>query len=73
MKYKFEFRDEESKSQLITEHSDKMLIEEQNITEGNFLIFEDSTSVSVEIDTLKSQLQTTQDAVDFLLLNQMPI
>lgn len=42
MKYTFQFNSLEEREQLIIEHSGKYLVEEQNITEGNFLVFSDT-------------------------------
>ncbi len=41
MKYKFQYSNDIERLTLIQQHSDKRLVEEQNITEGNFLVFED--------------------------------
>lgn len=39
--YKFQYSTHSEKDELISMHSEKHLIEEQNITEGNFLVFSD--------------------------------
>jgi len=39
---KVEYKNEKERTTLLSIHSDLILIEEQNITEGNFLIFSDT-------------------------------
>ncbi|AQS06151.1 hypothetical protein [Clostridium beijerinckii] len=41
MNYKYEYKSLEERESLITTHSNLFLVEEQNITDGNFLIFVD--------------------------------
>lgn len=42
MRYKYEYKTAVERDALIQEHSDLVLVEEQNITEGNFLVFVDA-------------------------------
>ncbi len=65
MIYKYQYGTVEERQNLMTVHNTLTLIEEQNIFEGNFLIFTDEPD---EIQQLKTGLQATQTAVDFLLL-----
>lgn len=39
MLYKYEYSTEQERHSILDANTDKFLIEEQNITEGNFLIF----------------------------------
>jgi hypothetical protein len=41
--YKYQYTDDASRTALITANADKVLIEDDNITDGNFLIFSDIT------------------------------
>ncbi|WP_238861042.1 hypothetical protein [Clostridium sp. YIM B02569] len=41
MEYKYEYKTEEERLNILAECSELILIEEQNITEGNFLLFID--------------------------------
>lgn len=41
MLYKYQYETEEEKQDILSANTDKRLIEVQNITEGNFLIFSD--------------------------------
>lgn len=41
MLYKFEFENDEERIAIISENTSKILVEEQYIIEGNFLIFSD--------------------------------
>ena len=41
MIYKFQYSNDEERESLIKEHSDKNLTEEQNLADGNYLIFSD--------------------------------
>lgn len=65
---KVEYFNAEDRKTLISKHKDKFLIEEHNIKEGNFLIFTDVKPVDLELQELKSQLQVTQEAIDFLIM-----
>ena len=53
MEYKYKYKNKEERDSILIEHSNLFLIEEQNITEGNFLIF---TDIQPE-----QQSQETQD------------
>lgn len=44
MEYKYEYKDLSERELILNTHNDLVLIEEQNITEGNFLIFIDAVS-----------------------------
>lgn len=52
---KEEYSNKEEREMIINKHRDKYLIEEQNITEGNFLVFMDVRPVEIEIEELKLQ------------------
>jgi heme oxygenase len=41
MLYKYQYKDEEDKQQIISENTDKILIEEQILFDGNFLCYSD--------------------------------
>jgi len=47
MKYKIQYTD--NREQVIKENSDKFLVEEQNLLEGNFLIFETEKPVPIVV------------------------
>ncbi len=49
MEYKYQYITEAERETLLQTHSDKILLEEQNITEGNFLIFGDEPRQPVTI------------------------
>lgn len=42
MRYKYEYKTAAERDALIQEHSNLVLVEEQNITDGNFLVFVDA-------------------------------
>jgi hypothetical protein len=63
MNYKYQYIDDASRAALITANSDKVLIEEDNITEGNFLIFSD-------VVPLENQLQNLNNTTNMVLLAQ---
>lgn len=60
---KIQYNDEGEKPLIIGNNKDKLLIEEQHITEGNFLIF---TDIPRDEDILKDIKNNT----DMLLLKQ---
>ena len=41
MNFKFQYKNETDRNEIIEKNSDKYLIEEQNLFEGNFLVFSD--------------------------------
>lgn len=55
MKFSFEYKGNEERQQIIEQNADKTLIEEQNHTNGNFLVFTDSPPTHSEIEKLKEQ------------------
>jgi hypothetical protein len=63
MDYKFEYKDTEERESIISEHSDLSLFEEQNITEGNFLIF-------VDTDTYNQMLEKQELANRTLTISE---
>lgn len=66
-----QYNTDTDRQNVLDANKDKFLIEEQNITEGNFLIFTDEKPITQEITDLKAQLQTSQEAIDFLLMGGM--
>ena len=82
MEYKIEYINIEDKQSIMDENADKFLYEEQNVKEGNFLIFGDVPfplpnmdvpviyrDVSpIEFETLKTELTNLQNVTNFLLM-----
>ncbi|MGL5718839.1 MAG: hypothetical protein ACRCX2_37905 [Paraclostridium sp.] len=87
MLYKYEFSNEEEREIIISKNTDKYLICEDRIIEGNFLIYSDIKTVEIlqeeqaykisileaENATLKEKINVTQDAVNELILNSMSL
>jgi hypothetical protein len=71
LEVKVQYNTDTDRQNVLDANKDKFLIEEQNITEGNFLIFTDEKPITQEITDLKAQLQTSQEAIDFLLMGGM--
>ena len=63
MIYKFQYTDQVSRQAILSANSDKTLTEEQNITEGNFLIFSD-------VKPLEMQLTDLNNTTNMILLKQ---
>ena len=63
MIYKFQYTDQVSRQAILSANSDKTLTEEQNITEGNFLIFSD-------VKPLEMQLTDLNNTANLILLKQ---
>lgn len=61
MDYKFQYKTEEEKQIIIKENSSKYLVEYQNITEGNFLIFSDQKPQTLE--DINNNLLTVMNAI----------
>lgn len=57
---KLQYSDSSERQRIIDENSDKVLIEEQNIIDGNFLIFTDERPITEEVKQLKSKLQQAE-------------
>lgn len=77
MRYKYQYSDELERQALLEEHENMTLVEEQNITDGNFLVFLDmppNHEVSLiqriqvtesETVLLKAKTQANADRADF--------
>lgn len=77
MNYKYEYKTEEERQSILSNNADKFLIEEQNISEGNFLIFSDIQPPQPEVKVLikeedlneiKQNQTLMQQAIDDLIL-----
>lgn len=60
---KIQYQDEAERQQIIEANSSLILIEEQNITEGNFLIFSDTPRIEDNIQEIRIN-------TDLILLKQ---
>lgn len=63
MIFKKQYTNEEDKLTIIEENKDKTLIEEQNIMEGNFLIFSDTRPLEDIVNQLQQDSLTTFDVL----------
>lgn len=63
MVYTFEYRDDVERDKIIAANSAKYLIEEQNIKEGNFLIFTDVKPIENEVQEIKQYMADTNAMV----------
>lgn len=63
MEYKYEYKDLEERESIVNSNSDLFLIEEKNITEGNFLIF-------VDANTYKERKEAQELNSRVFLINQ---
>lgn len=63
MKFKHQYKDETDKQVILDANKDKILIEEQRLFEGNFLIFSD-------IKPLEFQIKDLNNTTNMLLLKQ---
>ena len=61
MYFKIQYQDLTDRETVINANKDKILTEEQNITEGNFLIFSDTPR-------LEERLTSIEDTQDLILL-----
>jgi hypothetical protein len=69
MEYKYEYTTSEERETILNDHIDLVLHEEQNIDEGNFLIFIDTdTAKQLENEyLLLSEQRYTRDRINTLL------
>lgn len=51
MEYKYKYKDRTEREDISTKNKELFLIEEQNITEGNFLIFSDVQPQPIDIES----------------------
>ncbi|AJK89347.1 MULTISPECIES: hypothetical protein [Lysinibacillus] len=71
MKYRFQYHTPEERENLIIGNKDKRLVGEENITEGNFLIFDDIEElIAVPRQRIES-LETSQADQDEILMQLM--
>jgi len=65
MLYKYQYLNGLERDRILTDNPDKRLLEVQNITEGNFLVFTDEPVVPDEYTVLSGQVGTltTENAV----------
>jgi hypothetical protein len=77
---KIQYSNISERNTIIEENSNLILVEEQNIKEGNFLMFSDVpvereiifiNAPKEEFDNFKTQLEASQEAIDFLLMGGM--
>ena len=70
MRFKYQYITEEERQNLIALYSDMRLVEEQNITEGNFLIFTDEplSEQVVYTQVPQEEFELLKQAVDELIL-----
>lgn len=76
MKNKFEYKNQEERDRIINENTNLVLIEEQNITAGNFLIFIDKDEYSEmlqtqEINTRISNIQSYVNSSDAVTISNI--
>ncbi|PJO40081.1 hypothetical protein [Lysinibacillus xylanilyticus] len=71
MRYKFEYKTMEERESIIYSNTGKRLVEEHNITEGNFLVFDDDVEMLVVPQERLETLETSQADQDELLMQLM--
>lgn len=78
MNYKYQYNDLDERQYILKSNADKILIEEQNTTDGNFLIFSDEpqptpavyiTMPESELQNMKDNIALLQTALDDVILN----
>lgn len=72
MLYKVEYQNETDRKALLSLHSDKYLVEDQIVDEGNFLFFTDEKPLSVQIEEVKVKNDELSMTVDSILLDVIP-
>ncbi|PRR85945.1 hypothetical protein [Clostridium luticellarii] len=63
MNYKFEYKTDEEKTNILNQNKDKVLIEEQNLFTGNFLIFSDVKPLENQISELQDNQLILMNAI----------
>jgi len=75
MLYKYQYLNDLERDKILTDNPDKRLLEVQNITEGNFLVFTDEPVVPDEYTVLSGQVDTltTENAVLQMSMIEMSV
>lgn len=63
MKYVYQYNTDQEKQTILQQNSDKLLIEEHNISSGNFLVFTDETRIENKIEALRQDNLILMDAI----------
>lgn len=61
MIYKYQYNNDSEREAFFSAHKDKHLLEEQNITEGNFLVFTDELPEPTLYDNLSKDVSDLKD------------
>jgi len=69
MIFRIQYTDQADRQVKINANLGKFLIEEDNITEGNFLTFSDVKPIEVVLEILTDKVSTNQSAIDYILMN----
>jgi hypothetical protein len=72
MEHKFEYKDESERKSILEANNSYYLIEEQNITEGNFLIFSDVQPQQVDVKQQETNYRIS-DISQYLSSNEATI
>lgn len=59
MRFEYQYSNVAERQSLIDQHSDEYLIEERNVSEGNFLVFTDVKPTELLLAELQQSAQTT--------------
>ncbi|WP_373845283.1 hypothetical protein [Clostridium sp.] len=63
MTYTCEYTTQEGRTNILAQHKDKILIEEKNIKEGNFLIFSDVKPLENQVADLQQNQLIIMNAI----------
>jgi hypothetical protein len=63
MLHTFEYTNETERADILSNNSSKILIEEQNLLSGNFLIFSDEPRIEEQVAQLKNDNLILMDAL----------
>ena len=63
LRYKYQYHDEEQRDGLIVQNSEKYLVEIQEITEGNFLVFTDIEPIKPPLTVSEQVLTIREDTL----------
>lgn len=64
MRYKKEYINAEDRERVLIENRSKILVEEQNLFSGNFLIFDDGEEVGTQLKEIKNN---SEDLTTYVL------
>ncbi len=72
MEYTFQYNDTKEREQIISGNSEKYLIYDRRLNEGNFLVFVDKRPIEEQLTELKEKLALQDTVIEELMFSVIP-